>query len=219
MGRGGQGVRGQARLSYNPRFPCSSAREPPGQATPNLTAARRQDRSRRKTQSGPACESAVNVDRVRVHDQIPPNKFRTAKSPVRHSTDWRFACLRGSLQAARVMVDAAVGKAVDKHLYICANRGPMRSPATRCSQTGKSPPKEKPRWCGAWNRCRTLTGLGRQTLGGMPLVVISARPNRYRFARHIRHGHRAVHMGSGLDGRRCGRCGLRTVAPGLIAHA
>jgi hypothetical protein len=71
MGQGGQGIWGQARLSYNLRSPDFPIREPPGQATPNLTAARRQDRSRRKTQSGPACESAVNVDRVRVHDQIP----------------------------------------------------------------------------------------------------------------------------------------------------
>lgn len=146
----------------------------PGQATPNLTAARRQDRSRRKTQSGPACESAVNVDRVRVHDQIP------APMPIL-STGW------GTCLPARATVIALLKR---------------KAPRTR-----------------GLEQRRRRVDLGRQALGGMPLVVIGTRANRHRFARHIRHGHRAVDMGPGLYGRRCRRYGLRTVAPGLFVHA
>jgi len=146
MGRGGQGVRGQARLSYNPRIPCSSAREPPGQATPNLTAARRQDRSRRKTQSGPACESAVNVDRVRVHDQFPQANVQAAKQPVRHSTNWRsaFRVLKRLSTGRRPHGSSTLewAKLWTSTLSIAAHRDATR-PAPQCPQSRQGPVQRK----------------------------------------------------------------------------
>ncbi len=127
MGQGGQGIWGQARLSYNTQFPDFPIREPPGQATPNLTAARRQDRSRRKTQSGPACESAVNVDRVRVHDQI-SQRSQIEASP---SFDRLAFCVTGRFLPVR-------------------RRGLSQTAMGKRQPDKQGTPKKKPRYRGAW---------------------------------------------------------------------